>query len=324
MDADLLPYAGKLAALIASLIWSCSISIYKAHGQGVPAQTLNLYKLLVALFGFSIVLSCSHLLHHAGYLESAPHFPTSWSKSGWLMFSGVIGLTLGDTFFFVSIRHLGAALSAALQCLTPPLNALIDWLYFDKPMTSIQLIGLTVIVVSVAGVILAGRQGRLALKETHNWTLGLVAAICSALCQAVAYAITGELLKGENIFACAILRITPAMLILAFFAAFTATGRQGVTIMINNPRKLRYLAIAAIIGTVIGISFLSYGFQNEVTGIVSTLSTTYPIWVIPVAAFFLKEHPTPMQIVCTILAIVGIALLMIPTEIWLNWLPFQS
>lgn len=318
---DALPYAGKLAALAASLIWSCSISLYKAHGQGVPAQTLNLYKLFIALIGFSLVLTGLYAMHWQGFSDAAPHFPATWNKSFWLMASGVIGLTLGDTFFFVSIRHLGAALSAAMQCLTPPLNALIDWLYFDKPMTTMQLTGLAVIVVSVAGVILAGRSGRLALKETHNWSLGLFAAICSALCQAIAYAMTGELLQGENIFACAILRIAPAWCILVFFACFTRTGRQGVLFLTQHPRKLFYLALAAMIGTVIGISFLSYAFQHEVTGIVSTLSTTYPIWVIPVAAFFLKEFPTPMQILCTILAIMGIALLMIPREVWQSWLP---
>ncbi len=318
---DALPYAGKLAALAASLIWSCSITLYKAHGHGVPAQTLNLYKLFVASIVFSVILATMHVLHWQGVMATAPHFPTSWHKSGWLMASGVIGLTLGDTFFFVSIRHLGAALSAALQCLTPPLNALIDWLYFDKPMTTIQLVGLSIIVLSVIGVILAGRQGRLALKETHDWGLGIVAALCSALCQAVAYALQGELLKGENIFACAILRFVPALSILVLFAIFTTTGRKGVSIMISHPSKMFYLALAAIIGTVIGISFLSYAFQHEVTGIVSTLSTTYPIWVIPVAAIFLKEHPTPMQIACTILAIFGIALLMIPMEMWQSWLP---
>ncbi|HQR09254.1 MAG TPA: DMT family transporter [Gemmatales bacterium] len=318
---DALPYAGKLAALAASLIWSCSISLYKAHGQGVPAQTLNLYKLSVALVGFSLILGVMHLMHWHGSLEAAPHFPGTWQKSFWLIASGVIGLTLGDTFFFVSIKHLGAALASALQCLTPPISALIDWLIYDKPMTSIQLVGLAIIVLSVAGVILAGRQGRVALKETHNWNLGITAALCSALCQAIAYAIQGEHLKGENIFACAILRFTPALAILVLLAIFSKTGKEGALFMVRHPKKLFYLALAAIIGTVIGISFLSFAFQHEVTGIVSTLSTTYPIWVIPVAALFLKEHPTPMQIICTILAIVGIALLMIPAEMWQNWLP---
>ena len=78
---------------------------------------------------------------------------------------------------------------------------------------------------------------------------------------------------------------------------------------------------AATLGAVVGLSLQGYAFQHVDTGIVSTLSTTYPIWVIPVAAFFLKEYPTPMQVFCTILAIVGIALLMLPPSFWIGWLP---
>ncbi|HMO35470.1 MAG TPA: DMT family transporter, partial [Gemmatales bacterium] len=138
MDAAIYPMLGKLAALAASLIWSCSISLYRYHGAGVPAQTLNLYKLLVALVGFSAITLILQGLHLLGWVGEAPHFPQSWEKSGWLMLSGLIGLTLGDTLFFFSIRYLGAALTAAIQCLTPPLNALIDWMVLKVPMTSIQ------------------------------------------------------------------------------------------------------------------------------------------------------------------------------------------
>lgn len=322
MDSDLLPYAGKLAALLASLIWSCSISLYKAHGQNVPAQTLNLYKLFVALFGFIAIYFCLHAMAWFDPSRTAPSFPASWEKSGWLMASGIIGLTLGDTLFFVSIRRLGAALTAAIQCLTPPLNAIIDWVHLDKPMTPIQVIGMVVIVVSVAGVILSGSPRHAGERATRNWLIGLLAALGSALSSALAYAVTGQLIKNENVFACTILRIVPALSILVAFAIFSATGRQGVRFLVAHPKKMIYLALAAFLGAVVGLSLQGYAFQHADTGIVSTLSTTYPIWVIPVASFFLKEHPTPTQIFYTIFAIVGIALLMLPASVWAGWLPW--
>lgn len=321
MDLDVLPYAGKLAALLASFMWSFSITIYRAQGQGMPAQTLNLYKLFVALVGFSALVALLQFGPALGWIEQAPRFPASWQKSGWLMASGIIGLTLGDTLFFVSIRHLGAALTAALQCLTPPLNALIDWIYLGIPMTTIQVVGMVIVIVAVAGVVLAGSSNRVGKHLSRAWTFGLLAAVGSALCQAVAYAMQGQLLKNENIFACMILRIGPAFLILAGFAIFSKTGRHGAAMLFSHPRKMGYLTLAAFIGTLIGITLLSYAFQHADTGIVSTISTTYPIWVIPVAAFFLKEYPTPWQVLCTILAIVGIALLMLPASFWIGWLP---
>jgi drug/metabolite transporter (DMT)-like permease len=64
---------------------------------------------------------------------------------------------------------------------------------------------------------------------------------------------------------------------------------------------------------------LTLSLQKTSAGIASTISTTYPIWVIPVAAIFLKEHPKPLQILCTILAVAGIALLVMPGELYSIW-----
>lgn len=316
MDADILPYVGKCAALAASVIWSCSISLYRYHGDGVPAQTLNLYKLFVALIGFSLIVASLNLFQIFGWVSGAPKFPASWQKSGWLMLSGVIGLTIGDTLFFFAIRYLGAALTSALQCLTPPLNALIDWYYLDKPMTGIQVLGLTVIVLSVAGVILSQAPKSSNSDQGRNWMLGVLAAVGAAVCSAIGFAITGYHVKDENIFACNVLRVAPSFAVLLVLALFTTTGRAGVRFLITHPSKMVWLGLAAILGTLMGISFLSYAFQHADTGIVSTLSTTYPIFVIPIAAVFLKEYPKIRQVFLTLLAIVGIALLMLPSSFW--------
>ena len=266
MDSEWSPYLGKLAALAASVVWSCSITLYRAQGDGIPAQTLNLYKLFVALVGFSAFV----VVMQFGPAEYAPRFPASWQKSSWLMLSGVVGLTLGDTLFFFAIKHLGAGLTSALQCLTPPLNALIDWVYLSKQMTAIQTIGLIIVVVAVAGVVLAGARRRQRISKEHDalWFFGLVAAVGSAVCSAVSYAITGEALKGESIWTCNILRFAPAFGVLLLFACFSRRGRVGVQHLVSHPRKMGILTLAAFLGTIVGISLLSYGFQHADTGIV--------------------------------------------------------
>ncbi len=128
------------------------------------------------------------------------------------------------------------------------------------------------------------------------------------------------MLKNESIFPCVLLRIITAFLVLAFVTGCSKSGRLGAITLWSQPRKLGYLILAAFLGTIIGISLQAYAFQLVDTGIVSTLSTTYPIFVIPVAAYFLKELPTTMKIFLTILAIAGIALLTLPASVWSGWL----
>ncbi|HMP15769.1 MAG TPA: DMT family transporter, partial [Gemmatales bacterium] len=202
---------------------------------------LNLYKLLVALVGFSAITLILQGLHLLGWVGEAPHFPQSWEKSGWLMLSGLIGLTLGDTLFFFSIRYLEAALTAVIQCLTPPLNALIDWMVLKVPMTSIQVLGLFIIVLSVAGVVLA-QAPRQQTVQSHYWVLGLLAAIGSAVASAVGFAITGYHVQNESIFTCNILRVAPSLLVLVLFALSTRSGRAGVRYLFSKPGKLLWLA----------------------------------------------------------------------------------
>jgi drug/metabolite transporter (DMT)-like permease len=320
MDGWNIPYVGELAALAASLIWACSISLYRAQGVGVPAQTLNLYKLFVALIGFTFIIAFGRVGFFLGYFPGDIAFPASAEKMGWLMLSGVIGFTISDTLFFASIHRLGAQLTAALQCITPPVSALIEWwLHPERVLSPLQVTGMSLTLLAVAGVLLSGSPLAGLRTGSRGWWWGVFFAVTCAILQAVSYEMISVLVKGENVFAVVLVRISPAFLILLVMALFTIPGRTGLKILLKDPNRLRWLTVAGILGTVIGLTLLTLGFLYTSTGVVSTLSNTYPIWLIPVASFFLKEHPKPLQIVCTILAVVGIALLAIPKEVAAIW-----
>lgn len=320
MDAWKIPYAGELAALAASLIWSCSISLYRAQGVGVPAQTLNLYKLFVALVGYTVIILAGRVAYYWGWVSGDIAFPASPEKMGYLMLSGVIGFTISDTLFFAAIHRLGAQLTAALQCLTPPINALIDWwLYPDRPLEPLQIVGMSLTMLAVAGVILSGSPLAGLKMGSRGWWWGIFFAVACAVLQAASYAMVHLLVDGENVMAVTLVRITPAFLVLLLMGLFTKPGKAGVRILFQGGPRLKWLTVAGILGTVVGLTLLTYGLQHAKTGIVSTLSGTYPIWLIPVASLFLKEHPRPLQVVCTILAVLGIAMLAIPKELTGVW-----
>lgn len=313
MDLNHFPYLGECSALIASLIWSCSVTIYRAWGQQLPAQTLNLFKLLIALIGYTVLII---VLYTIGY---PPTWPVTWEKIGWLMLSGIIGFTIGDTFFFASISRLGAQLTSAIQCLTPPITALINWLYLGTFLSLPQMLGLSITVSAVMAVILSGSPVTGLRVGSRGWCYGLLFSFLSAVFNAISYSMMGQLFKNENLFCCLVIRIAPALSLLLIPALFTPLGRTGVRMMLAWPKRLAYLTLAAFLGTVVGMTFLSLAFQHTSSEIVSTLATTYPIWVIPVASFFLKEHPKPVQILGTIVAVVGVALLAIPQELYAIW-----
>ena len=44
----------------------------------------------------------------------------------------------------------------------------------------------------------------------------------------------------------------------------------------------------------------------------SALTSTFPLWVIPIARVFLKEHTNRRCVGCTLLAVAGICLMVVP------------
>ena len=96
--------AGEAAAITAAIIWAVTICVYRHFGRGLPAAALNLYKILVALGCVAAVI-----------LVEQPTWPTNPNTWLWLLLSGVVGLVLSDTAFFVSLQNLRAGVASAMQ-----------------------------------------------------------------------------------------------------------------------------------------------------------------------------------------------------------------
>jgi drug/metabolite transporter (DMT)-like permease len=77
---------------------------------------------------------------------------TQISPLGWLLFlhvallSGVMGFIL----FYRGIDEIGASSAALWMFFVPPLTALCQWLFTGKMLTSLQLVGLVVVLIGVA------------------------------------------------------------------------------------------------------------------------------------------------------------------------------
>jgi drug/metabolite transporter (DMT)-like permease len=69
------------------------------------------------------------------------------------------------------------------------------------------------------------------------------------------------------------------------------------------------LGAAALVGSCIGLVFYSVGMKYAKAGVATSISATYPIWVIPIAAIFLKETVNWRAAAFTVVAVAGIALM---------------
>jgi drug/metabolite transporter (DMT)-like permease len=72
------------------------------------------------------------------------------------------------------------------------------------------------------------------------------------------------------------------------------------------------ITIGAFFGTFIGLLLMSVSVKYAPAGIAAAIGSTYPVWVLVVERIFLKKASGPLRIICTVVAVLGVCLMMVP------------
>ena len=228
----------------------------------------------------------------------------------WVIFalalSGVIGIAVGDHAFFAALPRLGAQVTSAIQCLAPPLTAALALLFLGESLESHEVLGILLSTIGVAGAVWFSQQS--ASFPPVLMLGGIGAALLAALCQAVGLVLSRQAIQEVSVLEGSLLRITPAVVALIMFSAIRRRPIQWQDIWASKTRGF-WLTFAAFSGTCLGLLLSSAGVKYTKAGIAAALSSTYPVFVIPLAALFLGEASTTRSKICTVIAVVGVAVL---------------
>ena len=96
-------HTGEIAALSAAFIWAFNGLIVERKTKNIPPLVLNFIRLSIALILVTIIT----LFDNGSIIE--PNITArQWF---WMLLSGVLGFTMGDTFLFKSFHTIGARLN---------------------------------------------------------------------------------------------------------------------------------------------------------------------------------------------------------------------
>jgi drug/metabolite transporter (DMT)-like permease len=321
MAADFVPLtppfflAGELASLVAAFIWAGSVTIYRHWGRDISSPTLNLFKCFVAFICLAVSLAIVR-----------PALPGEGSAVLELMVSGIVGLAIGDTAFFAALRRLGAQATSCGWCLSPLFTVGFAMVYLNETLSAAKVAGVLITTAGVAGVMYFGAQRDTPMASLSRKALaeGIVYVLISAVAQAFGLVIARDAFQHTDVLWGTFLRMTPALGVLALVrvspfladkwrnsnAAHRFNDRESSGF--SSRGHVIALASAAFFGTFIGLLLLSTGTKYAKAGLVAALTSTFPLWVIPIARIFLKEPTTWPCILCTILAVAGIGLMLVP------------
>jgi drug/metabolite transporter (DMT)-like permease len=289
------PLVGEGAALLAAMIWAVSMSLYTRFGQGVSARHLNLFKNCVALLCLGVVA-----------LFAPWQWPSSSQTYYILALSGLFGLAIGDTLLFISLKSMGVQRTSVIQCLAPPFAALLAWVAFGEVLSFWEWLGLSITVIFLA-LLLKARSHSAAAPLT---AVGISSALGAAACQAFSMTSLRWSLQGLDIWTGTFLRIIPSLAALSLFSLHIGDLSK-MRAIFEPRRKALILTFAAFVGTFLGLVLMATGAKYAKAGVATALSSTTPIWILPIAHFMLGEKLSLKLLVLTLFVVMGVVLMIL-------------
>ena len=291
---------GEIAGLATSFFFALTSIIFAASSRMVGSQVTNRIRLIFALTYLAIL---NVILFGEPLPLSAD--PSRWM---WLGLSGVIGLSLGDSFYFQSLISIGPRLGSLLLSLAPIFGSVIAWVFFDETLTPIQITGILLALSGIAWVVMSHEEPP---NTPHGHTRrGVFFGVLAGLGQATGLVLSKQGMFGTfSPFQANAIRMFTALL---FTWTWTIIqGKAGSTITTSREKTgaIRLLALGALVGPVLGVSSSLFAVQHTEIGVASTLMALPPVIILPISYFVFKEKIGWQAVAGTILAIIGVAVL---------------
>lgn len=291
-------FNGELAALGAAFLWALSAVIYAHLGQKIPPLALNLSKGIIAIAFIALTL-----------LVQGNYWPADMNgvAVGCLLLSGVIGIGLGDTFYFEALNHLGARRTLLLEALAPPLSALIALLFLREALSLGAWMGIFLTVLGVSWVI-SERVPGTTVNAEHSLR-GVGFALVSALAQASGAVLSRAALADTAISPLwsTLLRLIGCVVVLLLWIPLKKNSQVAFK-PVRFQQLLGIIIITALFSTYLGILLQQTALKYTATGIAQALLSTSPLFVLPIA-ISMGEIVSPRAFLGVLVALGGIGLL---------------
>ena len=294
---------GEVAALVTSVCWTGTSIFFTVGSRRVGSGMVNRTRLVIAV----ALLSLTHILVRGQWLPAGAT-PERWL---WLGLSGIIGLAVGDALFYQALVWLGPGLATLLMSLAPIFSASLGWLLLGEQLSATEILGIAVVMAAVTLVI--RDRGYVGTPETHRgrFWLGILTGVGAALGQAAGLIASKKGISGGfDPLSATLMRMLVAMIVIWIYTI--GRGRLRATVAAWRDRKaMAAITAGATVGPFIGVWLSLIAIQNAPVGVASTLMSLAPILVLWPARMIFGERISRMSLVGTMLAMVGVVLLIL-------------
>jgi len=291
---------GEVLAVVSGLVWAVAVILYKVSGRNVHPLGLNLFKnVLALLFMVPTMLLLGERI-----------FPPVPAKSfGLLLLSGFLGIAVSDTFFFYSLNRLGASIVAIVDCFYSPFVIGLSFIILGERMAAWQLIGVALIISAVLAASRSSDNGApLARKDL---VLGMIFGVLAMFFVAVGIVIVKPVLATESIVWATLVRLVGGTVPLVLLIPLLRE-RRAILRPLFAPANWKAMVPAAFFGSYLSLILWMGGMKYAKVSVAAALNQLNTIFIVVLAAIFLKERLGWWKVAAVALAFLGAYLAAVP------------
>ena len=297
--------SGALLALCASLCWTLAPFLFSSAVRRIGPYYSNFWRLIMASSALWIIAAFLILLS-----PDATKGVTAISI-GWMAVSGIMGLSIGDFFYFKALTYLGPRRTLQILTGVPIVSALGAWIFLHEILSPFAVAGITLTVGAILAVNWFDKKEALTAEPGRFSYKGIGLAIMGTICQGAAAVLMRQAYmsaSGLNVIVATAIRISSAGAAIVLLAL--VSGKiLGAIKAIPSRHALGRLIAGTALGPVLGMLFYVASLKFALAGIASTMSSLSPVLIIPITAWRYKMRLNWTAMIAMAAAIAGVVLI---------------
>lgn len=279
-------------ALLTALSWAIAVVLFKKSGDAIEPLALNLLKNCLGLV----------LMLVSAVLTGTRAHDASRSDVLMLLASGAIGIGIADTLLFAGLNRTGATHQAIVETIYSPAVVLFSFFMLGEVLSPVQALGGLCILGAVG--IASARPSNPTTNPANQWS-GFLLGTSSMVLMAFAIVWVKPVLERNDVLFSTGVRLTGGLVALVVMALTTQRRRSAVRAAFRPQPAWRFALPGAFFGTYLSLICWIAAFKYSDAGVAALLNQTSTLFIVILAAKFLREPLTARVIVAVGLALTG-------------------
>lgn len=289
---DRLFYCG--VSLLSACSWALGAILWRKLGERLSSYSMNLAKTVLGSLCLGVFLLFTGLE------------PISVSSVLYLSLSGLLGIAIGDTFFFLALMELGPRRASLMGSLNPVVIAVAAAVLLGERPTAWAWAGIIATTLGVGWVLWERASSG---KEGKNTSLGIRYGLLSVLCTAGAVLLAKVGVASVPTAHAAWIRLLAGAVGLIAWGAWRSDLRNSVS-PFRKGGLLAKVSVVVVVVAVGGFWLSLVALKHVDASLAGPLNSTAPLFILPLSVVLMKEKLSLRTMVGTAIAVCGVAFIL--------------